>query len=62
MKIPICSGRFILNLLLVLNIAAIVIVDLWYSDLFSLRWALQCALLIHLAFRFPEWLKLWRRG
>ena len=62
MKTPFCSWRFLLNLLLVLNIAAIVVVDLWHRDLFSLRWGLECALLLHLALRFPEWLKPWHRG
>ena len=70
MKTPFCSWRFLLNLLLVLNIAAIVVVDLWHRDLFSLRWGLECALrwglecalLLHLALRFPEWLRPWHRG
>ena len=62
MKTPFCSWRFLLNALLVLNIAAFLIVDWWYSDLFSLRWALECVLLIHLALRFPEWLKPWFRS
>ena len=62
MKTPFWSWRFLLNALLVLNVAAFLIVDWWYRDLFSLHWALECALLIHLALRFPEWLKPWRRG
>ena len=40
MKTPFWSWRFLLNALLVLNIAAFLIVDWWYRDLFSLHWAL----------------------
>lgn len=52
--------RILPNTLFILNIVAIVIVDEWYRDLFTLRWCLQIALLVQVAFRWPDWLRPWR--
>lgn len=53
--------RILLNTLFILNIVAIVIVDLWHRNLLTLRWCLQIALLVQVAFRWPDWLRPWRR-
>ena len=51
--------RILLNTLFILNAVAI-IVDLWHRDLFMLRWCLQIALLVQVAFRWPDRLRPWR--
>ena len=62
MKIPFRVGRFLLNSILVLNVAALVIVDLWFDDLITLHWILLSVLAVQLILRWPEELYWWDKG
>ena len=53
MKMPYISRDHVLNAILVLNIVAFVVGELWFDDLITLNWFLRSALAIHLVLRWP---------
>jgi len=53
MKLPYISRDRVLNAILVLNIIAFVVGELWFDDLITLNWFLRSALAIHLVLRWP---------
>ena len=64
MKIPcVWHRRFLLNILLVLNVAAIIIVE-WYCrrEYLTLKFVVWSALVAHLIIRWPETFYWWDKG
>ena len=62
MKIPYGAGRFLLNALLILNIAAAVIVEWRYRGCFTLKFVVWSTLVAHLVIRWPEIFYWWDKG
>ena len=54
MKMPYISKDFVLNAILVLNIIAFAIGEVWFEDLVTLNWFLRSALASHLVLRWPR--------
>ena len=54
MKMPYISRDHVLNAILVLNIVAFVVGELWFDDLITLNWFLRSALAIHLVLRWSH--------
>ena len=54
MKMPYISKDFVLNVILVFNIIAFVVAEVWFDDLVTLNWFLRSALAVHLVLRWPR--------
>ncbi|MBQ7732201.1 MAG: hypothetical protein IJT68_10230 [Lentisphaeria bacterium] len=54
MKMPYISKDCVLNAVLVLNIVAFLVGELWFDDLITLNWFLRSALAVHLVLRWPH--------
>lgn len=54
MKMPCISKDCVLNAVLVLNIVAFLVGELWFDDLITLNWFLRSALAVHLVLRWPH--------
>lgn len=53
MKMPCISKDRVLNIILVLNIVAFAVAEVWFDDLVTLNWFLRSALAVHLVLRWP---------
>ncbi len=54
MKMPYISRDHVLNSILVLNIIAFLVGEVWFDDLVTLNWFLRSALAVHLVLRWPS--------
>lgn len=54
MKLPCISKDRVLNTILVLNIIAFAVAEVWFDDLVTLNWFLRSALAVHLVLRWPH--------
>ena len=54
MKMPYISKDWVLNTILVLNIIAFIIAEVWFDDYITLNWFLRSALAVHLVLRWPR--------
>ena len=50
---PYISKDWVLNAILVLNIIAFVVAEVWFDDLVTLNWFLRSALAVQLVLRWP---------